>query len=473
MRKKKFILTFVSLMLLSACGSKDSVSDPVSSNPPSVGSTSVSENSSKPTENLPLEAKVFVDSVNAWIDDELTLEHKNQIDSAYIIYNSLTTESKELSIVIETKAKLDAAKEEFLILYHDYLSQKEAEEAGYAFADEVNKMKDINLLLKDDKDDLEKLNWMYGFLSDTSKALTVVINAKAKLDSLNSKMEELGAMSDKEYLAYEFVTKVNLLPSISELTFSHIDLVNEINKKYEKLDNESKENENVQNAKVKLDSLIVRSEELKVIKAHAESFIDAVYRLPTFDKLKWKDSGQDNQIKACEIAYETLTEEEKAYPGVSSAYNELVATRQAFDNLKEPFDITKFGFSISLGAFNNTTNNYNLRVNFSSGKDPISVLTGYYNLPKDNLRDYAVVYLNMYYEAGAMKNDPLYRFDITDDYNLNINDFIAKLQELEAEGNPKAVSGKGYNFTINIESKCDLYASSDYSGFSVGAVINF
>ena len=473
MKKNKFILTFISLMLLGACSSEGSASNSITPNIPSTSTSNVDSVTSTKPDSLPLEAKVFIDTVHVWIDEELTLEHKSLIDSAYILYNSLTEESKNLPLVIEVKSKLDKVKEEFLIIYHEYLSQKYAEEAGYVFVEEVNKVKDVSLILKEDKEVIKQLNLMYENLSNDSKNLSFVITAKEKLDALNSKIEELENMSENEYVAYEFVARVNTLPSIEELTIDHIYLINEMKEQYENLDSSIKDNENVINAKAILDSLVVRIEELKIIKEHAEAFIDAVYRLPTFDKLKWKDSKQEEQIKACEDAYNALTKEEKAYPGVSSAYNELMATRNTFNSLKEPFDISKIDFSISLGSFNSAKNNYNLRVNFTSGKDPISVLTGYYKIPRDKLRDYVTVYLNLYYEAGAVKSSPLYRYDITEDYNLTIDDFVKTLQELRAQGNEKAISGKGYNFTINIVSKCDEYASSDYSGFSVGATINF
>ncbi len=468
--KKKMILMLTSLLFLSGCGdntSSDSLSNSVTMPNSNEGLSTNLEN------NLPLEAKVFIESLEAWINEELTLEHKSLIDSAYFIYDSLSEDSKNLPQVKEAKEKLDQAKEAFLEIYQEYLTQKEIETTGYAFVDAVNKIKDVEFLLKTDKDLIVQLNLMYDSLPSGAKTLSVVISSKEKLDSFNLKMNQLEAMNESEYAAYEFSTKVSLLPTKEELTIGQIDLITEMVEIYNELPDDIKEKSEVKLAKEKLDTLTQRVEELKVIRNHAESFIDDVYRLPTFDKLKWKDAGQDSQIKACEDKYLTLTEEEKAYPGVSNAYRELQSTREAFDNLKEPFDISKFGFSISLGAFNNSTNNYNLQVVFSSGTDPLSVLTNYYNLPKENIRDYAIVYLNMYYEAGAIKSDPLYRFDITESYNLTINDFVNKLRELKNQGNEKAVSGKGYNFTINIESKCDLYASSEYSNFSVGAVINF
>lgn len=473
MKKKLWIVALSSVVLLSGCGNNENSNSVSVNNSPSVNvSTSISTSTSV-SDTLPLEARVFIDSVNAWIDEDITLEHKELIDSAYFIYNSLSEESKNLPAVIEVKNHLDEVKEEFMVLYHEYLEQKDAEEAGYAFVDMINDSKEASEILKEDEAFIKQLNVMYESLSPNAKDISEVITAKEKLDEINAALEQLNTMSDEDYLAYEFVVKVSLLPEVDSLTITEIDKVNEVKTQYDALSDNVKNRQEVMTAAEKLNALLKRIEELEVVRAHAEAFMDAVYKLPTFDKLKWKDTAQDNQIKACENAYLNLTEDEKNYPGVSSAYSELTATRQAFDELKEPYDISRFGFSISLGGFNNTTNNYDLKVMFASGRDPISVLTGYYQLPRENIRDYAVVYLNMYREAGAVPSAPLYRFDITENYNLTIDDFVATLRDLKAQGNDKAVSGQGYNFTINVESKFDGYASSEYSAFSVGARINF
>ena len=465
MKRKIVFLVLSSILLFTSCNGNNLTSNFSSSE------TNTTSSFSKST--LPLEARVFIDSINSWIEEEITLEHKNLIDSAYFIYDSLSDESKELDKVKEAKARLDKAKEEFLVLYHAYLNQKEAEEAGYAFVDEVNKCKNEQNILKEDEDLINQLNKMYDSLSEEAKEILEVKTAKEKLDRLNESLETIRNMTEEEYICYEFLVNINSLPALEELTINQIDLVYEAQKNYEELDEQQKNNDQVVDAYELLNSLIARCEELKTIRDHAESFMDQVYKLPTFDKLKWRNSDQDNQIKACELSYQNLTEEEKNYPGVSSAYNELLSTRKAFDALKEPIDITKFGFYINLGGYNTSTNNYDLKVSFTNGKDPISVLTGYYKFSKDNLSDYATVYLNIYREAGAVKENPLYKFDITENYNLSINDFVKTLQELKNQGNEKAVSGEGYNFTMNIESKSDQYASSEYTGFTGGARINF
>ena len=313
---------------------------------------------------------------------------------------------------------------------------------------------------------------MYNSLNDLAKSLDVVIKAKAKLDLLIERVNELNNMSDEEYAGELFIAMVYKLPSIIELTIEDIDLVNEVKAMYDELDSSIKEKDDVKLAKELLDGLLVRVNELKIIKEHTDAFMNLVYALPSYSELKWKNSAQDSQIKACEAAYESLTEEEKQVEGVIIAYNELQAIRKAFDALKEPYDITKISGYIDLGAYIN--GNYTSTFKYASGKDHITVLTTYYGIPKDELCNYVTVYLNIYIEAGAMVNNPLYSFDITENYSgYNINVYVAKLKELRAAGNDAVQSGIGYCFSYNIVSKNDQYADSEYSGLIGGQKISW
>ena len=458
MKKNRLIPLGLIILSVVGCNNTSSVT---SSSKDSTTSNISSTISVK--EELPLDAKVFIDNVNLWNNEEITLNHKELIDGAYFMYNSLDEEMKQIEEVKEIKAKLDVAKEQYLALFDEYLKQKEAEETGYAFSELVNKYGDVNTLVREDKSQLDKLVIMYNSLNDLAKSLDVVIKAKAKLDLLIERVNELNNMSDEEYAGEQFIAMVYKLPLITELTIEDIDLVNEVKVMYDELDSSIKEKEEVKLAKELLDGLLVRVDELKVIKEHTDAFMNLVYALPSYSELKWKNSAQDAQIKACENAYDNLTEEERQVEGVIIAYKELQAIRKAFDALKEPYDITKISGSIVLGAYSN--GNYTSTFTYASGKDHITVLTTYYGIPKDELSNYVTVYLNIYIEAGAMVNNPLYSFDFTEDYSgYNINVYVVKLKELRAAGNDAVQSGIGYCFSYNFVSKNDKYADSEYSG---------
>lgn len=476
MKKNKNIgLIGLIIVTLFGCNNNSNSSSNNATSTSSTNSMNISTSSSTSVASqLSLEAKVFINNVELIVKDTITLEHKTKIDGAYFMYDNLIEEEKLLPEVIEAKAKLDKAKEDFLVLYEDLLSLKEAEETGYAFKERVDALGDVDSLVREDKEEIDELLNDYDKLSDRAKTLNVVIEAKTKLDNLSTRVNELVAMSDEEYEAFLFVAMVNKLPAIEDLTIYDIEKVQEVSNMYNALPNTTKELDIVKEAKLKLDGINQRIDELIIIKEHTDAFIELVYSLPSFGELKWNDANQEAKISQAEAAYEALTEEEKQVSGVQIAYNELKSIREAFSNLKQPYDILKLGWSIQLNGFNNATNNYNSKFSYTTGKDHITVLSSEYGIAKEEIKNHVKVYLNMYREAGAVKTDPLYRFDITENYEgYDINKFIEVLKQLKEEGNPKAVSGQGYNFTINIESISNLYASSEYSGFSVGQVINF
>ena len=231
MKKNRLIPLGLIILSVVGCNNTSSVT---SSSKDSTTSNISSTISVK--EELPLEAKVFIDNVNLWINEEITLNHKELIDGAYFMYNSLDEEMKQIEEVKEIKAKLDVAKEQYLALFDEYLKQKEAEETGYAFSELVNKYGDVNTLVREDKSQLDKLVIMYNSLNDLAKSLDVVIKAKAKLDLLIERVNELNNMSDEEYAGEQFIAMVYKLPLITELTIEDIDLVNEVKVMYDELD---------------------------------------------------------------------------------------------------------------------------------------------------------------------------------------------------------------------------------------------
>ena len=137
--KIKKNIGLISLLVMSLFGcnkEEDSSSDFINtSNNSSITNLNTSSSSSNTADDVinNMEVEIFIEKVELLYNEELTLDHKSQIDGTYFIYNSLTEDMKKLPEVIEAKGKLDSIKEEFLELYVAYLSSREAEETGYAF----------------------------------------------------------------------------------------------------------------------------------------------------------------------------------------------------------------------------------------------------------------------------------------------------------------------------------------------------
>ena len=472
MKSKKNIGLIATLLFsLVGCGNEDSSSSISIQN--SIISSSQSLSSIVEENIMDIDVKVFIEQVTLLKEETITIDHKCQIYGIYYIYYSLTLEMKELPEVIQAKETLDGIKEEYLELYEEYILNKEVEETIDAFNDLVDSLGDIDALIREDKKNIDKLLNLYNSFSDEIKNSNEIKDSKEKLDLYNNRINELMNMSDEEYAVILFISMVNKLPTAEELTTFDIAIVQETIEAYEELDDMVKERQDVLDAKAILDVINQRVEHLLVVKEHADAFISLVGDLPTFNELEWNNQNQNNAIKEAEDFYLTLTEEEKEVLSVVTAYNELKSIRNTFDGLKEPYDINKLNFAISIdwpqGAQNRSG-----AFTYTSGKDHITVLTNDYNIPRDELSKYVTVYLNIYIEAGAVASQPLYSYDITEDYSeYNSNKYVETLRELKANGNDKVKSGVGYTFTVNIVSLNDDYASSKYSPFIGGMALVF
>ena len=473
--KKNVGLIGILLFSLVACGGNEDSSSLKNSNTikSSITSTSSSISIDNNENVLSLEVKVFIEQVTLLENESITLGHKSQIDGVYFLYNSLTSEMKLLNEVIAAKEKLDKIKEDFLYLYEEYLLSKEVEETADAFKQLVDSLGEVDALIREDKKDVDKLLDLYNTFSIEIKENEEVQSSKEKLDLLNNRIIELVNMSDDEYNVVLFISMVNKLPAVDELTIYDIDVVNEAITTYNELDDLVKDNSDVIAAKAKLDLLSERVSHLQQVKENADNFVNLVYDLPTFNELEWNDQNQNSAITAAENAYNSLTEEEKQVSSVANAYKELQAIRVAFDNLKEPYDIKKISFGISLNHPQGSLNRSGA-FTYTPGKDHITILTNEYNIPRDELSKYVTVYLNIYIEGGAVPSQPLYSYDITEDYSgYDCTRYVETLKELRDNGNDKVKSGIGYTFTVNIVSLNEQYASSKYSGFTGGQAIYF
>ena len=446
--------------------------------PSNSTSSSVSSIISAPIakEELTITAKLFINNISSVDENNISIEDKGTLDAAKYIYATLTDGEKALPSVVAAKAKLDAAIAEFNIIYSEYLTQREAEETGYAFVELVDTVKDLDALIKEDLDFINELLTKYELLSENARNLSVVVEAKANLDAAKSYVESLVSMSDEEYAALQFIALLNKLPVSSELTILDVDKVDAACNLYLTLSDDNKNLKEVKNAKSKLDMLVMRANQLKAVQANADAFIEMVWSLPSYDQLEWQSAAHNALITAAENAYNKLTEEERQVTGVASALTQLQTVRNTFDNLKEPYDISKLSFSMPWGAPINTGKgtNYTCAFTYAAGKDHISVFTQQYGIPKEELSKHLKVNLNMYIEAGAVASEPLYQFDITEDWsNLSNPTYVQVLKELAAAGDERIFSGMGICFTLNVESLNDNYANSKYSGFMAGQKIHW
>ena len=172
LKLSKLLISLLVLGGLSACsveGGKVShdFSISESSSSPISSSSSVSVNNSSSqggvistpseTENLTVNAQLFVNAVNKFSLDYISISDKADLDGARFIYTTLTSSERGYAQVISAKAKLDLAIEQFNLLYNDFFTTKEAEETGYAFAELVETVKDFDSLVREDIDVINEI----------------------------------------------------------------------------------------------------------------------------------------------------------------------------------------------------------------------------------------------------------------------------------------------------------------------------
>lgn len=463
MRNKTYKILLISLLSLSlaACGeTKQSSSDssyPSFSDHLSSGSDSA--------DSLPKLAADFLSNLSQI--NEVTLESKDQLNLCLMLYKALEEYSATLASreeIAAGKALLDTYFATYNQLKDDFESKQEIQALADAFLEQMNAIPSADLITLEDYESLQSARKAYEQLNASLQALPTVQEAKEKLDMAFTQYEKISAMTQEEYQIYKFVSSVSLLPDLSVITVSDIESIESILALYNQLTADHKNLEEVKEAYETFAAYQMRCNELKLSLEHAEAFMTKAFSLPSSGSLKWQNSEQKSQIDQALAAYEALTEEEKQIPGVSDAYQELLSVKAAFESLLEPYAVSRlaYGWNFQTGE-----------LIFTSGRDPISVLTSNYGLTTANLKENVIVYLDLYYEAGAVIGNMLYSFDITENYRITVSDVQRVLSQLRDEGNGKAISGAGYNFTIHIVSLNEQYASSEYTNFFGGQKISF
>lgn len=463
MRKNSLRVLLVSLLSLSigACATTNHPSDNLSSLP-----SNDSSNESQPNmEEMPKLATDFLSNLAKV--QSVTLESKDQLNLCLMLYKALEDYSSSLLLderIVEGKELLDSYLNTYNQLKDEFEKNEEYHALANAFIQQMNALPSANLITLEDYDALLLAQKAYEQLTNEIQNLEEIKIAKEQLDQSFAQYEWISNMSQDEYQAYKFISSIALLPAIEELSISDITTIDEISTLYNNLSSANKNDEAIIQAYQKFSGYESRCNELKTSLAKAESFMTKAFSLPSSGALKYQNSEQQAQINQAFAAYDALTEEEKLIPGVADAYQELLAVKEAFDSLLEPYAISRLGY-----GWNFQTG----ELVFTSGRDPITMLTTNYGLTTANLKDNVIVYLDLYFEAGAVVGNMLYSFDITENYKITVEDVKKVLIQLRDDGNAKAVSGAGYNFTLHIVSLNEQYANSEYTGFFGGQKISF
>ena len=431
-----------------------------------LGSTLVSCKKKKPdptpdpVEMLPSIVEQFIDKTEGI--EEVSLNSKDDLDLCILLYSCIEETLGDVlddEKVVSAKAKLDS----YIKTYNELKLAKYESEKSQAlilsFIEVVGNLPSIDLVMLEDLEKILVAESNYNSLSSSDKENTSVIAAKEVLDLVRSSYDAIAGLDEEGYKAHKFVVAVNNLPTINELSIEHISVFELLIADYESFNNENKTSEKVISAKQILDTYSPRILELKVSQKKAEDFIMAVFSLPTGGGLKWQNAEQRNAINSAFTEYESLTEFEKTISGVEDAYKQLNVIKNTFDNLKEPYDISKIK-PTNLCFYVPGVQ----RLKFDAGKDPISVLKNDYGLTDDTIKDNVKIYLDVYIEGGAIAGSPLFSVDITEDQDVTLAEIIEMLKEIRDAGN-EAVITQGYTFTIHIESLNEQYASSEYSSF--------
>lgn len=412
-------------------------------------------------EKLPYLATEFIESINSI--QTVTLESKDRINACIILYTCIEETAFELlenDDVIEAKNKLDNYISQYNALKIADIENNKNESLVNAFVDAVAVLPSIDSITIEDLSKILIAENNYKILSEDLKQNSFVIEAKVKLDAIRSEYNAIATLDTEAYNARKFVLGVEALPTVDELTIEDLGIIDSLYALYDSLLEEHINSENVVAAKTKIDLYENKVMVLKTAQQNATDFIMAVFSLPTGSALKYQNVEQRAEIEAAFGKYNKLTDFEKAIIGVSDAYSELNTIKNQFEALKEPYDISKIEPThLCLYYYDGPK-----KLTFVNGKDPRSVLISDYGLTEESIKDNVIIYLDVYIEGGAVKGNPLFSFDITECYDVTVQNIVDKLYELKNNGN-ESITSQGYTFTIHIESLNDQYGDSEYSNF--------
>ena len=426
----------------------------------SIGLYSCKKDNSKKdvTPEIPLAATNFIKLVEQL--DDVTLNSKDEINSAYYYYLGLNDSIKEYDAVKNAYATLQTKIASYNELYEAEMNEQNDKKLIIAFGTAVSELGNASDIVLEDEDKIKQVLKMYENLSNNAKAK--VTSDYAKLQEIQNRYEYLKNLDSESYNKEIFVAKVNrLYEKISELTIDNKENIDSLKKQYSSFDQSVKNEENVMGAYNKLNELDNKMTLIIKDAETIEKFLDKVYALPTYDNLRYKDSAQAKQINECFDLYNSLSDDLKNKQSVIQAYQELTTIKNTFDNLIEPYDVNICG---TLSFYNNETNQ----------TTPIKKIMTRYNYDMETLKANMRVYLNFYIEGGAQAANPFYRLDITEKSTISAKEVREILTSLEGkEGYEKVTNGEHYCFSYRIESLNDTYGSSYYSDFFSRMVINW
>ena len=419
------------------------------------------KNPEEPKESLPRLAEVFISEINEI--SIVTIESKDQLDLCLVLYSCLEEtyiDALEDEQVVAAKSKLDTYITTYNELKEEAYNDNKNTSLIESFINAVLALPSKDLLKVEDLEKIIIAENSYKSLSSASLSNEEVVSKKAILEDIRTEYNALISMDADAYNAHKFVTSVMSLPAVEELELSNLADITAITLLYELLTSEHLGSEKVTAAKSLFDTYLEKAAMLQASQDKATAFIMAVFSLPTGSGLKYQNAEQRAEIEAAYSLYNELTEFEKTITGVSEAYEELNVVKAQFEALKEPYDISKVKPThLCLYYYDGPK-----KLTFTSGADPRSILIKDYGLTAENIKDNVKIYLDVYVEAGALPGSPLFSIEITENYNVTVNDIVQKLNELKAAGN-ETIKTQGYTFTIHIESLNDQYANSDYSSF--------
>lgn len=417
-------------------------------------------------EKLPNIVNTFIEKTNAI--NEVTILSKDDLDFCIMLYTYIEetyTDLLENKSIVNAKSALDTKITKYNELKENDYYKTKKQELVNNFLDSVKVLPSTKLIALEDLSIILNAENSYSLLTDDLKEKDEVKTSKAILDNIRKEYDILTSLDTNAYNAHKFVVNVSKLPSINDLTVNDITMMDEIAALYDSLTTTNKESKDVIEAKTILDTYAKKVTELKASKQKVSEFITNVFSLPNGSELKWKNAEQKGKIDACYSAYNSLTELEKTFEGVEDAYKALNLTKEAFENLKEPYDISKIK-PTNLCFYEE----YIRELTFENGADPYTVLKNNYGLTDETIKQNVKIFLDVYIEGGAIKGSPLFSFDITENYKITTDMVIAKLRELRDAGNEQ-ITTQGYTFTIHIESLNDTYANSEYSDWFSGMKI--
>lgn len=414
-------------------------------------------------------AKHFINLVND-IPYIVTINDKAKIEAADMYYNSLNVTAKVytdvefayniLSNAKTTYKKLEASQNEII-----------DQEMIIEFINLVTAIPNLNIFVYDDISLVEKAEDYYETLSDTAKANKDVVNAYKTVTDARAhyeNMEEDPTIYDN-ILIERFVSFVNDLPKVDNVTLDTEVAIKKATDSYNELSSDAKKDQRVVDAlkslnevNDKYDQLVKEKEDKEkeeVLNKQIQDFIKLVNDLPNADNLSKEDGPK---LADARSLYDSFPANVKENAEIITAYTKVVTLEEKFSTIKlDKIKIPDTLYNLLSGGGTSSPNIVlqGIEIDFYKNMKALyNVTTG------ADLAKCISFYLYIYPATETNPNNYLCYGDITDviknESNVISSGTVINILQNASKTNPDLKSG-AFRFGVKVVDKKNLYEDSD------------